>query len=124
MDIPIKVKCKQCGGMANSTEFILDPYFAKLVCASCVKNRKNKVNMPEKPKMPEPLKPAGWDKEDDQIDKAFREKAKNTITAQKIDEENIKYKCPCGYSFKYNIMKKIPARCPYCSSDIQRFKTF
>jgi len=117
---PVKVKCKQCGRMANSTDFVLDPGFKMLVCPSCVKDRRAQVNKPKVEVKPEPPKPAGWDKEDEMLEKSFAAKQKEKGTpVVKLDETHVKYKCKaCGYEFKYNTEKKSPGNCPYCSAAV------
>lgn len=125
MDTPIKVKCKRCGRAADSNEFVLDPIYRMLVCPNCVKERRSKEAAVKKQeeKPPEKPKPAGWDIEDEYLEKAHRAKIRNTAAAEKIDDTYVNYKCPhCGYQFKYNTVKRSPGRCPYCSSDIFRLR--
>lgn len=67
-------------------------------------------------------KPAGWDRDDEVLAKDYASKMRSTVRAEKVDEDHIKYKCPhCGYDFTYNVAKQTPARCPYCSSEINKF---
>ena len=118
----IKVKCRNCGRMANSEEFVLDHAFKTMVCPACIKD-KNKVSVQKEEPKPEisVQKPAGWDKEDEYLERAAKSKVKQNPTAavEKIDAEYVKYTCPhCKYSFKYSVIRKKPGVCPYCSEDI------
>jgi rubrerythrin len=129
MDKGIQVKCRHCGRMANSAEFILDPIYGMLVCEACIKDRKKGVasqilakKKEEAPKEPVKPKPAGWDREDEVLAKDYASKMRSTVTAAKIDDDHVMYKCKhCGYEFKYSISRQMPARCPYCSADINKF---
>jgi rubrerythrin len=115
--------------MANSAEFVLDPIYGMLVCQACIKDRKKGVasqmlakKKEEAPKEPVKPKPAGWDREDEVLAKDYASKMRSTVTAAKIDDDHVMYKCKhCGYEFKYSISRQMPARCPYCSADINKF---
>jgi rubrerythrin len=122
----IKVKCKACGKMADSDEFVLDPGFRMMVCRNCVKERQSREEVHKKvkeQKEDQKKKPAGWDAEDEQLERAHRAKAENTVDVQRIDEQKVKYKCPkCSYEFVVNIVKNSPANCPYCGTGILSFR--
>ncbi|MEM4271901.1 MAG: hypothetical protein QXD13_02350 [Candidatus Pacearchaeota archaeon] len=116
----IKVKCKNCGRMANAEEFVLDNSFKMMVCPACIKD-KNKISVQKEEPKPEisVQKPAGWDKEDEYLERAFKAKVKQAAVVEKIDSEYVKYTCPhCKYSFKYSVIRKKPGVCPYCSEGI------
>ena len=135
MDSSVKVKCKNCGRMANSAEFTLDPYFRTMVCQNCIKDRRAKDNPISKVLQKKPAeaeredssetrksRPAGWDNDDDYLEKAVQKKRSQTVQTERIDDENVRYKCPrCSYQFKLNTVTRRPSRCPYCSSEISRF---
>ncbi len=118
----IKVKCKNCGRMANSEEFVLDHSFKTMVCPACIKDKNKCFVHKEEPTQEISVpKPAGWDKEDDYLERAVKAKTKQTPAAavEKIDSEYVKYTCPhCKYSFKYSVIRKKPGSCPYCSEAI------
>ena len=141
----IKVTCKRCGKSSPAEQFVLDPIYRMMVCPSCVRDRQSKSASELKPRREEPAqqqkvvskeifpqkkqevvqerKPAGWDADDDFLSKTQKIKMAGMVTVQQIDHERVKYKCPgCNYAFTYNLIKKIPARCPYCSGSIQKFK--
>jgi DNA-directed RNA polymerase subunit RPC12/RpoP len=126
----LKVKCKRCGNMARPAEFVLDPYYRLMVCPFCVKERKNRKSVQDemqamKAKKEEPVeeKKPGYDKEDTYLDRAYESKIKNTVAVEKVNDDNVKYACPkCKYKFVYNVVKKTPGRCPYCSSDISKLR--
>ncbi len=118
----IKVKCKNCGRMANSEEFVLDHSFKTMVCSACIKDKNKCPVQKAEPKLDISVqKPAGWDKEDEYLEKAAKSKMKQKQTAavEKIDAEYVKYTCPhCKYSFKYSVIRQKPGVCPYCSEGI------
>jgi hypothetical protein len=127
---PIKVKCKKCGRDTKSDEFVLDPVYKMMVCRECVKERKTAEFSVQKQKVQEAKKveqevvrkqqPAGWDHEDAEIERAYKEKAGQKVTAVPIDNEHIKYTCQkCKYSFKYNTVEQRPPRCSYCGTPVK-----
>jgi rubrerythrin len=121
----IKVKCKKCGRTASAAEFVLDPIYGMMVCQGCVKDRRSGqiASQIKEQKPEEPKKPAGWDREDEYLEKAYRQKMKSMTKVQQVDDERVMYECPnCKYTFKYNFVKKTPARCPYCSNDIYKIR--
>jgi DNA-directed RNA polymerase subunit RPC12/RpoP len=126
----IKSKCKRCGREAISEEFILDPIFKMMVCPECVKERKNQSFVQSRAKVKEQAKaaaeaekksrPAGWDAEDSEIERAFKTKQSSAPKIEKIDDEHVKYTCKkCKYEFVFNVYKRMPGRCPYCGAEVQ-----
>jgi DNA-directed RNA polymerase subunit RPC12/RpoP len=127
---PIKVKCKKCGRDVKSDEFILDPIYKMMVCKDCVKERKaNELNAKKTAAQAEfkakqevqqkNERPAGWDSEDAEIERAYKAKQGSQPRVEKIDEEKVKYTCAkCKYEFIFNTYKRMPGRCPYCSTPV------
>ncbi len=126
----IRVKCKQCGRDANSDEFILDPIYKMMVCKDCVKERKMneyqakkdaarseakaKVEVQEKQE-----RPAGWDSDDLEIERAYKDKQANKAAAVPIGDGKVKYTCKkCKYEFVHNTFKNLPSKCPYCNTPV------
>jgi DNA-directed RNA polymerase subunit RPC12/RpoP len=130
MNSDIKVKCKRCGRSANSTEFVIDPVYRMAVCPACVKERKQSLKvkaeiaqMKGKKEVVDEKKPAGWDKEDAYLEKAYTMKMQNTVKVEKIDDEKVKYKCAkCSYDFVYNAIKNTPSSCPYCGAKVSKIR--
>src|SRR3989338_8062351 len=129
----IKVKCKKCGRQAKTGDFVLDPDFKMMVCPLCIKEKRMREEVyselakkrgnegVEEEELEK--KPAGWDKEDEYLQRAYKRVIKDTVKVEKVDEEKVKYKCPkCDYQFIYDIARKTPAVCPYCGSDIFKFR--
>jgi len=128
---PVKAKCKRCGREFKSDEFVLDPVYKMMVCRECVKERKMNEFSAVKTKQREEAKvameaqvkrekPAGWDSEDAEIERAFKAKQASTPKIEKIDNESVKYTCKkCKYQFVFNFLKRVPGRCPYCGESIQ-----
>ncbi len=90
------------------------------------------MNMPkssssEAPKKAAP-RPAGWDKEDEYLDKITRMRA---ATEPAMQFERIPgtdaYKCTCQkckYQFRFDPLKQLPRTCPYCNLEVPRMKSF
>lgn len=85
----IEIKCRRCGKAARAEDFTVDYVYKMAVCPSCVKERKAKdVKSPvaekndafgkpaESPKKEVAPKPAGWDEDDERLEKMARQKAK------------------------------------------------
>lgn len=137
----IKVICKRCGRSSPAEEFVLDNIYGMMVCPPCVRDRQSKAASELKVKKEEVkqaipeiktekrqpeidfTKPKDWDHDDDFLSKAQKTKLAGMVNVQQIDHEKVKYKCPgCNFQFTYNLLKRTPARCPYCSDTIKKFK--
>ncbi len=125
----IKVKCKNCGMLVPTNELVLDNVFKMMVCRTCVKDRKMREDVHKELgdkkgiQVIEEKKPKGWDKDDDMLDKLYREKQKEVVQAEKISDDRVRYTCPkCGYKFQYDILAKKPSKCPYCDSEIAKMR--
>jgi DNA-directed RNA polymerase subunit RPC12/RpoP len=126
----VKVKCKRCGREFKSDEFVLDPVYKMMVCRECVKERKSQEFAAAKTKQREESKaqmevqikrekPAGWDAEDAEIERTYKNKQASAPKVERIDNERVKYTCKkCKYEFVFNVLKRVPGRCPYCSAEI------
>ena len=123
----IKAKCRKCGREVPTSEFILDPVYGMMVCASCSKERRSKSSLAAGARAAgasvEKQKPADWDKEDDYLEKAHSQKMQNTQQVQSIGDGKVKYAChKCKYEFVYNAEKNTPSRCPFCNAEIMKFR--
>jgi len=126
----IKAKCKKCGKDAKADEFILDPVYKMMVCKDCVKERKmNEYSAKKsaaqaefKTRQEEQTKkerPAGWDSDDLEIERAYKDKQATRATVVPIGDGKVKYTCKkCKYEFVYNTFKNIPSKCPYCNTPV------
>jgi DNA-directed RNA polymerase subunit RPC12/RpoP len=119
----IKVTCKRCNRQAKAGEFVLDPYYRMMVCPTCVKERRGKTDIKPKgqeTKPAEPPKPAGWDSDDDALEKMAKQKsAKAAPAVERIDADRIRYTCSrCKFRFVYQISRKAPSTCPYCGTPV------
>jgi len=130
-NVGLKAKCKRCGQEVPVDELTVDIVYEMAVCAACVKERKLKekqqrqavanpetVVLDEKKASP---KPAGWDGEDEYLERAARLKAKEVVKAKRIDDQNVLYACKCTARFKYNTKTEHPGRCPFCGAAIGKF---
>ncbi len=62
-------------------------------------------------------RPAGWDKDDELLEKLYAQKKKKVESFKPISGSGtkLKYACQqCSYSFSYDTEKKTPRSCPYC----------
>ncbi|MFH1399042.1 MAG: hypothetical protein ABIG95_02940 [Candidatus Woesearchaeota archaeon] len=122
----IKVKCTVCGQDWDANDFVLDPIYRKVVCSACAKKRRQRVANAKAEKIEVvPKKPAGWDAEDEYLDRVARVKQQEpVIDVEKVDSNKVRYTCPkCRYSFNYNIETHAPSKCPFCSREISKFRS-
>ncbi len=128
----IKVVCKRCKRSMPASSFVLDPVYKLMVCPLCVKERKDKVMINEALKHKEKenalkaqeqkSRPAGWDSEDDYLEKAAKQRTKIGPEVQRISDDKVKYTCvKCKYKFVYDEARKYPSACPYCGTKIMTF---
>jgi DNA-directed RNA polymerase subunit RPC12/RpoP len=129
MNNEVKVPCKRCGRMSPASQYILDPVYGMMVCQLCLKERKSKAaalvlrqdrqNAEAKKEEELKNKPAGWDAEDEYLEKAYARKKQSQAAAERIDSNHFNYTCPkCKYRFVYDTERKFPKACPYCNSQI------
>ncbi|MBW2963918.1 hypothetical protein KY363_00520 [Candidatus Woesearchaeota archaeon] len=118
----VMVVCKKCGKKVPSSEFVLDPVYRLMVCRNCSKSRAAasdpKVVAEQKAKAEEAKsRPAGWDGDDESVEKLFRRKQNEMTPFRKIDEGHIKIVCQkCRFGFTYNTVKRYPNNCPNCGT--------
>ena len=118
-------KCRKCGKDASTDDMVLDPVFKMVVCKLCVKERKLQEMQKNKPQIEieaEKKKPAGWDKEDEYLERASRSKQKQVVQVRRIDADTVMYPCvQCKYEFKYSLGRQKPSQCPFCGTGIKEF---
>lgn len=138
------VKCKNCGKLAPSMEFSVDPYLKMAVCKTCSKGarpsqgkitsaqQKTQQTRPRGPPQQDFLfkskqqiqdeKPAGWDADDVYLEKLAKTKKESTVKAERLSDGRILYPCmKCKYQFKYSQEKNLPAKCPYCGTPVGKY---
>ncbi|MBU0535760.1 MAG: hypothetical protein KKE20_02255 [Nanoarchaeota archaeon] len=125
-----KAVCRRCNRRAKVSEFVLDHVYKMMVCDYCVKERKNhdmihsqlKTQKDAKLKEKEAAKekPAGWDQDDEYLEKMHKQKMKKMAIIENVTGDRTRYKCPkCSYSFTHGTYSKTPLRCPYCDTQIR-----
>jgi len=127
----LRIQCGACNGFAPASQFKLHYKFKKVVCHSCFSGRteqeERKKAVAAKTEEAQPKKPAGWDKEDEFLERMARIK-ENDLKAkvEKIPGTTlVKFNCQkCNYPFKYDPYRKMPRACPYCNVDIPNLKAF
>lgn len=124
----VKSLCKNCGKPAPAESFKLHYQYKMMVCPECYSGRtEQKKQQVEREQKKEPAKPAGWDKEDEYLERMSRLKRDETQAQfTKIPgTDSVTCRCTsCKYQFKYNPFKKMPRNCPYCNVEVPRLKEF
>ena len=122
----IKAKCKKCGSEVPVEEFVLDHAYKMMVCRNCSNQRQKKESsFTVKESRRNKPKPAGWDQEDEYLERAYKAKQTGSVGVTKIDNERVKYTCPkCKFSFAYNTVTKRPPRCPFCDLAVKKIMSF
>ncbi|MBI2573735.1 hypothetical protein HYV86_07755 [Candidatus Woesearchaeota archaeon] len=128
MSMPIKAKCRVCGQFAPPEQFKLHFELRQMVCPNCFSGKKKPADEAKEKEEAQKKMPPGWDKEDEYLEKmAAKKKESPTLNAytRVPGADHYMCRCPvCKYQFKYDPVKKIPARCPYCGADLPAFKSF
>ncbi|MDD5332082.1 MAG: hypothetical protein PHE43_04700 [Candidatus Nanoarchaeia archaeon] len=132
----VRIKCSQCGRFAMASEFVLDHIFKRMVCPSCIKDRRDREKVHEEfdkrkevpeVKKEEPKKPI-WDElgisktvatnteEVKPRSHSYQDPTRfKQINASIANGDKVRYKCPkCNFEFNYNPTTKVPSDCPYC----------
>ncbi len=126
--VSIKAKCKVCGNSVPADQFRLHHEHRQMVCPTCFSGKTKPMSAIEnQPKKKEPPKPAGWDKEDEYLERmATQRRLDNQAQFSRIPgTHQVHCKCAkCKYSFKYDPFRKMPRTCPYCNTDIPKLRTF
>ena len=122
----VSAACKRCGKKDDSTTFILDPVFKMMVCRDCVKDRKEKENMSKEKQEAlkiQAQKPAGWDSDDEYIEKKYGRKKADEPEVQRINNTKVSYTCQkCKYKFVYDEERETPKICPYCGKSVSKYR--
>ena len=120
----IKAVCKHCGKSGPVSGFVLDPDFKMMICSNCAKEKKVVKKTPAKNSVIKPVqsKPAGWDNEDDYLERARKEKMRQAAAMPQykpIDGVKVRVTCSkCKFKFNYNKEKRYPNICPNCGTKI------
>jgi DNA-directed RNA polymerase subunit RPC12/RpoP len=126
----VSAKCRRCGKTAPSNSFVLDPDYKLMVCPQCIKEKREaqrvrqevEKHKTEKQEQPKTDKPAGWDSEDEYLERQSKRKEETKISAERIDSTKVKYTCQsCKYAFVYDTEKRHPKACPYCNAQVLPF---
>ena len=126
----VQVKCKNCGNLASSDLFKIDYRYGFVVCPVCQKGKVHRketqesligVKKNELPTTgPRKAKPAGWDFEDDLLEKMWAEKQKLKGKFVRLNKDRMRFTCgKCGYAFTF-VEDRKPRSCPYCDTELPR----
>lgn len=127
MDMGISAKCKNCGNSAKLEDLKLDNGYGMVVCTRCINERLKKEGAsklaPEKKEPEKPKMPAGWDNEDAELERAYREKLQSRVLVRRIGDDKVLYTCPkCNHPFKFNLKTRMPSSCPLCNERIHKMR--
>lgn len=125
-EMVVNAVCRKCGGSYPADQFKLHYSFKMMVCPNCYTGKNDRKLEQKTIILKEPQKPAGWDKDDEYLDKFIRQKKKEVPQFRKIPgSSQVECTCQkCKYSFKYDPFRKKPHNCPYCNDPIPRLNTF
>lgn len=141
-----KAVCKKCGRSAPAESFVLDHLCGMLVCPDCLKEQKfqsktsssavskiasdifmgtktrpatNTATPPLQKPVEKVERPAGWDSEDDYLERMHKQRDKLKVNFDRLDESRVRYVCTkCGYKFVYHTGKRYPSACPNCGTHV------
>jgi len=126
MTSSVRAQCRVCNQFAPADQFRMHHAHQRMVCPNCYSN----ANKPQQPASPfkqekkEEMKPAGWDHEDEYLErlaKARKKEAQGTFS-EIPGSSKVKYSCSsCSYSFRYDPAMKSPSSCPYCGKAVTRY---
>ena len=126
---PVKATCKGCGQQAAADSFKLHYKLKMMVCPNCFTGKTDREKAKEAgQKEVKPSRPAGWDAEDEYLEKTSRARKEQQAEVSVVripGSSNVQFKCPhCKYPFKYNPETKVPRTCPYCDKDVTGYRAF
>lgn len=124
VNMSVKAQCRVCNNFAQADQFRLHHDYRQMVCPNCFSGKTAKQ---AEAKKEEPLKPAGWDAEDDYLEKTQRQRKESSFSPfTKIPGSDL-LKCACQsckYVFKYDPSRHQPSSCPYCNGMIPKMRSF
>lgn len=118
----VKAKCKSCGKEAPADQFKLNYHLRYMVCPDCFRSKLEKKMEPKS----EPVRPPGWDKEDEYLEKAnrMRKQEQQSVFSRISGSDQLKCTCTqCRFTFRYNPIKNNPATCPYCATPVPKLRS-
>ncbi len=128
----IKVKCRNCNREAPADQYKLHYQLKLMVCPDCFSGKNQSPSLKntvedKKIVLEGPPRPAGWDKDDEYLERISRMK-RDEQQAQFVKIPNSDFvKCICAsckFSFRHDPIRKQPRACPYCNTEVPRVKTF
>ncbi|MBU0470351.1 MAG: hypothetical protein KKA62_02685 [Nanoarchaeota archaeon] len=126
--VSVAAKCRICNNTSPAEQFKLSHEYKQMVCHNCFTGKTKNLQEREKVKrMETPIKPPGWDAEDEYLAKVAKQKSmENKSYFKKIPgSDHVKCTCQnCKFEFKYDPLKNIPRACPYCNGEIPRLRMF
>lgn len=123
----VKATCKNCGQQASADQFKLHYKLKMMVCPNCFTGKTQRQEAEQQQKATQPKKPAGWDAEDEYLEKTTRQKKEQLepYVSKIPGTSQVQYKCThCKYPFKYNPDTRTPRTCPYCNYDVPKISSF
>ncbi|MBI2662137.1 hypothetical protein HYX11_01620 [Candidatus Woesearchaeota archaeon] len=124
----VKAQCKTCGNYYPAEQFKLHYALKQMVCPACYTGKsqsKGLKNEVQKEEVQAPPKPAGWDKDDEYLERITRMRKDSVkgIFVRIPGSDLLKCSCPrCAYSYKYDHYRHTPTTCPYCNAPVPKFR--
>jgi|SRR3989344_2484861 len=122
----VKSQCRVCGNFALADQFKLHYQYKQMVCPNCYSGKTAAEQKKKEAAPQEQAKPAGWDKDDEYLEKASRMKKEETraLFTKIPGSELVKCACPhCKYVFKFDTVRSTPKTCPYCDVPVPKFRS-
>jgi hypothetical protein len=119
--------CRICNKSSPSDQFRLHHTYKMVVCPTCFSGRTEELRKKEAQLKVEPAKPAGWDKEDEYLEKmsTIRKSEQESSFSKVPGTSHVRCTCPsCKFSFKYDPFRKSPKTCPYCDIEVPKLSTY
>ena len=121
----VRAKCKNCQREAPADQFKLHYQLRVMVCPDCFTGKTQKKQEEQAKAVVEKRRPAGWDQEDEYLEKISRfKKQEQRMAFSKIQgTEMLQSTCKsCSFTFRYDPIKNAPANCPYCAAAVPQVK--
>ncbi|HIH10775.1 TPA: hypothetical protein HA241_01145 [Candidatus Woesearchaeota archaeon] len=126
MDSGVTAVCRRCGGKAAADKFKLHYIYKMMVCPGCFSGKSTSKEEAAKKKEQQPPRPAGWDSDDDYLEKANKSRQEEIRTDFSRIPGSDQVRCTCAhckYVFKFDPVRQTPTTCPYCNIEVPKFKS-
>tara|TARA_Y100000310_G_scaffold190615_1_gene190616 strand:- start:19403 stop:19786 length:384 start_codon:yes stop_codon:yes gene_type:complete len=123
----VNALCKVCNKASPAEKFRLHHTYKLVVCPTCFSGRTEELRKKEQQLKVEPAKPAGWDQDDEYLEKmsVLRKQEQQASFTKVPGTSQVRCTCAhCKYQFRYDPFRKLPKTCPYCDKDVPKTNTY